>query len=242
MNSNLYQPTNIDDFGYQCNLYPFGCNWTDLYAQWAAIQSLNLMADCYWVWDEQPLTMNYWNCSDQSNAVSCYAYEQSLLNNQLAAFDYSKQNKIASKDFNIVKRARRNPLPDIDDKLRQLLKLAVDGSQISFTASTKSARGLYHGVSERRSKYIGVLRNREQWQVLLNDGKRKKYIGTYETELEAALVNDFYAIGINGLSAKTNFSYSHSQVMAMIEQYFESNSQFDPAMFASQIFLINESL
>ena len=41
---------------------------------------------------------------------------------------------------------------------------------------------------------------------------------------------DFYAFGLNGFNAKTNFSYTSKEVMRMIESYFETGS-FDPTRF-----------
>ena len=127
-------------------------------------------------------------------------------------------------------------LPSIKDNLIKILYFINIGIFIYLNHSNKSARGLFNGVSWRRSRYIGVLRNRSKWQVLLNEGKVKKYIGTYPTEKEAAIVNDFYSIGINGLAAKTNFSYNSSQIAWMITSYFSNNMQFDPSIFASQIY------
>jgi hypothetical protein len=45
----------------------------------------------------------------------------------------------------------------------------------------------------RRSQYIGVSKNGLNWQVLVNIGLNKHYIGTYEDEIEAAVAYDFYA-------------------------------------------------
>ena len=126
-------------------------------------------------------------------------------------------------------------MPSIDENLINLLKLAATGWEIKLHHKDKSGRGLFHGVSRRRSRYIGVLRNKDRWQVLLNEGRIKRYIGTYLTEIEAAIVNDFYSIGINGLLAKTNFSYNKDQVVSMIISYFENNNEFDPSIFVSRI-------
>lgn len=49
--------------------------------------------------------------------------------------------------------------------------------------------------------------------------KKKAYIGTYKTEEEAARVYDKYSIMINGVDAKTNYSYSKWEVMELFAQY-----------------------
>ena len=130
---------------------------------------------------------------------------------------------------------KRTSLPDIDNNLMKILKFIERGNHVNFEHSTKSARGLYHGLSKRRSQFIGVLKNGTKCQVLINEGKIKKYIGTYPSEIEAAIVHDFYSIGINGMSAKTNFNYNEIQVVNMIQSYFDSNKNFDPSIFASQM-------
>jgi len=40
--------------------------------------------------------------------------------------------------------------------------------------------------------------------------KKKTYIGTYKSDIEAAKVYDIYSILTNGIQAKTNFNYSKS--------------------------------
>ena len=119
---------------------------------------------------------------------------------------------------------RKTNLPEIDGNLIKMLILLNQGIDVSLKHSSKSARGLHNGVSHRRSAYVGVLRNRGKWQVFLNEGSIKKYIGTYESEVEAAVVNDFYSIGINFLNAKTNFNYSRDLIVSMIESYFRDEN------------------
>ena len=50
----------------------------------------------------------------------------------------------------------------------------------------------------------------KNWQVLMMIDQAKKYIGSYRTEEEAARVYDKYSILVNGIKAKTNFSYTRS--------------------------------
>eukprot|EP00345_Euplotes_harpa_P017447 CAMPEP_0168337688 /NCGR_PEP_ID=MMETSP0213-20121227/12349_1 /TAXON_ID=151035 /ORGANISM="Euplotes harpa, Strain FSP1.4" /LENGTH=65 /DNA_ID=CAMNT_0008343245 /DNA_START=333 /DNA_END=526 /DNA_ORIENTATION=+ len=52
-------------------------------------------------------------------------------------------------------------------------------------ATEKSQKGIHRNKSHRRSRFIGVSKNSHNWQVLLNLGNSKKYIGTYSTEEEA---------------------------------------------------------
>lgn len=103
---------------------------------------------------------------------------------------------------------RKNGLPDFTACFDKILDLANSGKNLEFKATVKSSRGLHNGTSKRRSQYIGVLRNGQRWQVLINVGKKKKYVGTFSDEKEAAVVHDFFCIGLNGVGAKTNFTYN----------------------------------
>ena len=178
---------------------------------------------------------DYWLC-DSNQAQTSIEQLQSvnLCNFMFASRCYGRQSLC---EFDYMKlKNRKNSLPDIDNNLVNLLHFIERGNQVNFERCSKSARGLFHGRSKRRSQYIGVLKNGVKCQVLLNEGKTKKYIGTYPSEVEAAIVHDFYAIGINGLSAKTNFDYNERQVAAMIQSYFELNKLFEQSIFASHIY------
>ena len=67
-------------------------------------------------------------------------------------------------------------------------------------------------AGRRRSKYRGVSKNGNQWQVLLMANKSKSYVGTYTNEDIAARVYDILSIKYRGDKAKTNFIYSESQI------------------------------
>lgn len=134
----------------------------------------------------------------------------------------------------VKQRRRKNNLPDIEKNLNRILHMSGK-QEIKFKATTKSSRGLHNGTSKRRSTFIGVLRNGLRWQVLINVGKKKKYIGTYGTEKEAAIVHDFYSIGLNLSQAKTNFSYDHQLVYDMVSSYLDKGHVFDPSAFSGRV-------
>ena len=76
----------------------------------------------------------------------------------------------------------------------------------------KSKKILFINVGRRRSKYRGVSKNGNQWQVLFMVNKNKSYVGTYTSEDFAARVYDIMAIKNRGNKAKTNFIYSETQI------------------------------
>lgn len=233
MNSFYYQPQSFIGNSWQ-NPQNQYTRWTqdNINETWALslnsvtkeVFPLNIesLMESYCLWDDQVLLIpiNSIHIAELDNCFPCF-------------YNYGVCDCPFRRGYSIIKRTRKNWLPNVDKNLEIILRLACQGNQISFKQSKKWARGLFYGTSKRRSKYIGVLRNREKWQVLINEGKKKKYIGTYMTEIEAAVASDFYSIGINGLSAKTNFSYNHDQVMEMINQYLTSDNQFNPSILIS---------
>ena len=68
------------------------------------------------------------------------------------------------------------------------------------------------GKGKRGSKYRGVSRNGNQWQVLIMLHKSKSYVGTYSTEEIAARIYDILAIKNRGIKARTNFIYNEQQI------------------------------
>ena len=66
---------------------------------------------------------------------------------------------------------------------------------------------------QRGSKYRGVSKNGNQWQVLIMINKKKRYIGNYKNEEEAASSYDIVAIQNHGNKAKTNFYYTPEQII-----------------------------
>ena len=73
------------------------------------------------------------------------------------------------------------------------------------------------GKSKRSSKYRGVSRNGNQWQVLIMKDKSKSYVKSYSSEYIAARVYDILSIKNKGLKARTNFIYDSEQINKIIE-------------------------
>jgi hypothetical protein len=113
--------------------------------------------------------------------------------------------------------------------LNIILKHHSNGDQLTFKKQKKSTRGLHNGASDRRSQYIGVLKYKEFWQALINVGKTKRYIGTFQTEMQAALAYDFYSIGLHYTNAKINFTYTVDELVPLITEYYNSNREFSPS-------------
>jgi hypothetical protein len=68
------------------------------------------------------------------------------------------------------------------------------------------------GKKPRGSRYRGVSRNGNQWQVLIMVNKKKRYVGSYSNEEEAARAYDKAALQNHGSKAKTNYDYSEEEL------------------------------
>jgi hypothetical protein len=94
-------------------------------------------------------------------------------------------------------------------------KLVYSNSNDTYSYSNnfqKSKKIIFINAGRRRSKYRGVSKNGNQWQVLFMVNNSKSYVGTYTTEDLAARVYDIMAIKNRGNKAKTNFIYSETQI------------------------------
>ena len=63
------------------------------------------------------------------------------------------------------------------------------------------------------SKYRGVSKNGNKWQVLMQINNKQRYIGSYLSEELAARVYDILSIKNRGIKARTNFKYNHIKSM-----------------------------
>ena len=61
------------------------------------------------------------------------------------------------------------------------------------------------------SKYRGVSKNGNKWQVLIQINNKQRYIGSYLSEELAARVYDILSIKNRGIKARTNFIYNNIQ-------------------------------
>ena len=100
--------------------------------------------------------------------------------------------------------------------LCRLLEHVYDPDVIIVKQAKKIQRKCH---SLRKSSYIGVSKNGPNWQAMISVDKRKSYIGTYNSEIEAAQAFDFYSLLTHGFSAKTNFNYSKTNIFDLIERF-----------------------
>ncbi|CAI2373797.1 unnamed protein product [Moneuplotes crassus] len=135
----------------------------------------------------------------------------------------------------IKERKRRNAEVNCTKQLLHILKLIDNNVFTGLKARSKSpdCRTKSHN-QDRGSKYIGVSKNGNNWQVLITMNKHKTYLGTF-TKIQAALVYDFHSIAFNGAKAKVNFTYTADCVRDMINSYFSNGNKFNPQQFEDRV-------
>jgi hypothetical protein len=76
---------------------------------------------------------------------------------------------------------------------------------------------LQMNIKPRGSRFSGVSKNGSQWQVLIMVRKKKRYLGSFSNEEEAARAYDKVALQNHGNKAKTNYDYSKEEIEKIIQ-------------------------
>ena len=83
----------------------------------------------------------------------------------------------------------------------------------STSRSVKKLKKINFVIRKNRSsKYRGVSKNGNKWQVLMMINNKKCYLGNYPSEDLAARIYDIQAIKSWGIKARTNFVYDKNQI------------------------------
>ena len=107
----------------------------------------------------------------------------------------------------------------IMEKIRLMEQMLeeIDDSKVIITGKPKN-KAQKIKTSNRHSQYRGVSLNGKKYQVMIIGSIKKKYFGGFSCEKDAAILYDKLSILTNGLAAKTNFSYTKSELLCMIPE------------------------
>lgn len=144
----------------------------------------------------------------------------------------NSQNKdnveINKKKIFIVKKDNYNNLINTNEsnnnnevKVFKNKKVVYINSYLLNSYSSKNLKKVknvaFIGTTKRSSRFRGVSKNGNQWQVVMMYNKNKSYAGCYTSEENAARIYDILAIKKRGIRAKTNFVYTISQMEKISE-------------------------
>jgi len=131
------------------------------------------------------------------------------------------------KYFNIEKNISKKSV--LDNKTNNKIKVLKNKKIVYINADLldkysvkkiikKSKNINFVKINKTYSKYRGVSRNGNQWQVLIMSNNKKYYLGSYRSEEFAAKVYDIFAIKMKGIKARTNFIYNNIQIKNIFEK------------------------
>jgi hypothetical protein len=137
--------------------------------------------------------------------------------------------------FDVKQKKCRKLIFNIDRSVQVFLEKldSSDSAYVSWINSSWSLQPKRNG--NRRSNYIGVSKNGVNWQAMINSKKRKLYIGTFSSQLEAAIAYDFYCIILQSKKNKSNFVYSRATFLEMIENFYQNERKLNPSLFVSSV-------
>lgn len=94
-------------------------------------------------------------------------------------------------------------------------------NNIIITARPKDQpRSLSQRIS-RGSRHRGVSRNKKKWQMMFMLHRSRIYMGTLQSEEEAARLYDVVAITSKGVNAQTNYSYTANDVETIVAYFYQ---------------------
>ena len=202
-----FQESSFNQLFVPSNMYQMTSSYS--LEEWMAYQYQEMVQNYisqFWFWGSQDCIYDF----TKETAVKDSQYSSSL--------------KKKSKKSLMLKKA--NLEENADEIMRTLLMIKSESTVL--VSGKRKAESKEGPLSDTRSSFIGVSRNGLNWQALIAINKRKTYIGSYESEKDAALAFDFYSILLHSLTAKTNFSYSKEDIINMITNYKQNGNIFKP--------------
>ena len=129
------------------------------------------------------------------------------------------------KIFNIIKNNDKCPFDTDSNNEIKVLKnkkaVYINKNLLNSYSTSRTIKKFKQFKFETRkktsSKYRGVSKNYNKWQVLIMINNKKHYIGSYYSEEIAARIYDILAIKNFGIKARTNFIYNHIQLKKIKE-------------------------
>jgi len=148
------------------------------------------------------------NCSPKNNHIIKlkYFFIEKILN---------KNHIFDSKANNEIKALKNNKIVYINKDLL---------NSYSTKRGIKKLKKFNFMIEKKRgSKYRGVSKNGNKWQVLIMINNKKYYLGKYSSEDLAARVYDIQAIKSRGIKARTNFIYDNNQIKKIYKKKININ-------------------
>ena len=159
-------------------------------------------------------------------------FNENLFIKQLENNNFLNINDISKPNFNEKSDTSLLNLEENSNEIKVLKNhkaVYVNNYLLNTPTTSKKLKKLnkiaFIGRSKRGSRFRGVSKNGNQFQVLIMQNKGKSYIGSYNSEEYAARVYDILAIKYRGIKARTNFIYSSQQIKKIYEMDIDVKSK-----------------
>lgn len=144
-----------------------------------------------------------------------------------------KNNSLKNKRyFNVIKNndklsfdeGNNNEIKVLKNKKKVYINRHLLNSHSTSRSLKKYKQFKFEIRKKTSSKYRGVSKNGNKWQVLIMINNKKYYKGSYLSEEIAARIYDFMAIKFFGMKARTNFIYTDIQIKKIKESKINIDS------------------
>lgn len=101
-------------------------------------------------------------------------------------------------------------------KNNKFVYVSETAAKIPYKKIKQKKKFTFINQGKRGSRFRGVSRNGNQWQVLIMINKSKSYVGSYSSESLAARIYDIVSLKNLGNKAKTNFNYTKNEITGLV--------------------------
>ena len=156
--------------------------------------------------------------SKESNKINININDKKI--NLINMNSINNNSLTKKKIFNVIKNISNKCLFDSNNKneirvLKNKKAVYIDRYFLNANSTSRDIKKLKQNKfivrNKTSSKYRGVYKNGNKWQVLIMINNKKSYIGSYLSEELAARVYDILSIKNRGIKARTNFIYNNIQ-------------------------------
>jgi hypothetical protein len=127
-----------------------------------------------------------------------------------------------------VRTIHKFDFPSEAEKLRMRLYPMIGMNKTFVKAKKKSNPCTRKVISKRRTRFTGVTKNSSNYQTLIVLRGKKIYVGSYPSEIDAAITFDLYSLVMHGERATTNFNWKADQIVEMLNLFIENDGVFEP--------------
>ena len=130
---------------------------------------------------------------------------------------FSIKDSTKDKEGNLLAKKRKRFIQN-----NKLVFAQIDDDELNLKNEKVYEEGnsceLKKNIKPRGSRFRGVSKNGNQWQVLIMIKKKKRYLGTFSNEEEAARAYDKVALQFHGNKAKTNYDYTQEEMDKIMKE------------------------